>query len=101
MKKIFSIISIMLFILFLSLYFSKYNNEYYINQKVLTDEAIERFEKDLRAGKEIKASNYIQKEKDYNNRFSKLGLKTSSLIEKTFRKTLKLFAKYISKLENS
>ena len=101
MKKIFNIISIILVVLFLSLYFSKYNNEYYINQKVLTDEAIIRFEQDLKEGKEIKASNYIQKDKDYNNKVSKLGLKTSSLIEKTFTKTLKLFAKYISKLENS
>ena len=96
MKKIFNIISIILVVLFLSLYFSKYNNEYYINQKVLTDEAIIRFEQDLKEGKEIKASNYIQKDKDYNNKVSKLGLKTSSLIEKTFTKTLKLFAKYIS-----
>ena len=101
MKKIFSLILVVLIILFLSLYFSKNNNEYYTNQKVLTDEAIERFESDLKAGKEINLNNYIPKEKDYNNKVSKLGLKTSSFIEKTFTKSLKIFAKYISKLENS
>lgn len=101
MKKIFNLVTVALIILFLSLYFSKNNNEYYINKKVLTDEAIERFEKDLKNGKKIKASDYLPKEKDYNNKVSKLGLKTSSLIEKAFTKSLKLFAKYISKLENS
>jgi len=100
MKRIFKIISIVVIILFLSLYYSKYNNEYYKNQKVLTDEAIIRFEKDLKEGKEINVNDYLPKEKDYNNKASKLGLKTSNFIDKVFTKSLKLFAKYISKLEN-
>ena len=101
MKKIFSIISIILVVVFLSLYFSKNNTEYYMNQKVLTEEAIERFENDLKEGKEINPNDYIPKEKDYNNKVSKLGLKTSNFVDKVFNKSLKLFAKYISKLENS
>jgi len=63
MKKIFNLVTVALIILFLSLYFSKNNNEYYINKKVLTDEAIERFEKDLKNGKKIKASDYLPKRK--------------------------------------
>ena len=51
--------------------------------------------------KTIKLEDYIPKEKDYNNKASRLGLKTSNLIDKCFTKSLKLFAKYLSKLENS
>lgn len=102
MKIMFKVVICIIVILFFSLYFSKYSNFYYYeNRKVLTDEAMEKFEKDLKAGKTIKLEDYIPKEKDYNNKASRLGLKTSNLIDKCFTKSLKLFAKYLSKLENS
>lgn len=102
MKIMFKIIICLIVILFFSLYFSKYSNFYYYeNKRVLTDEAMERFESDLKEGKTIKLENYIPKEKDYNNKASRLGLKTSNIIDKCFTKSLKLFARYLSKLENS
>lgn len=101
MKKILKITFILLFIFFLSLYLSKYNNYYYENKRIMTDEAIKRFENDLKEGKKINADDYMIKTKDYNNRISRLGIKTSSIIEKTFNKSLKLVARYLTKLENS
>lgn len=101
MKNLLKGMFIITLILFLSLYFSKYNNEYYENKKILTDEAIAQFEKDLKEGKEINAKDYITEEKDYSNKVSKLGIKTSNMIENTFNKSLKYIVKYLEKLDNS
>lgn len=100
MKNLLKVIAVIVLILFFSLFFSRYNN-YYENKKVLTDKAIEKFEKDLKEGKKIVASNYLEEEKNYNNKASKIGLKTSKLIEKTFDKGLGLMMKYLEKLQNS
>lgn len=100
MKNLIKGVGIVVLILFFSLFFSRYNN-YYENKKVLTDEAIERFERDLKDGKEIVASNYLEEEKNYNNKASKIGLKTSKAIEKTFNKGLGLIMKYLESLQNS
>ena len=67
MKRIIKVLFIIILILFLSLYFSKYTNSFYENKKVLTDEAILQFEEDLKKGREIDSSNYLREEKDYNN----------------------------------
>ena len=101
MKKMIKGLFIVLIILFLSLYFSKYTNEYYINKNIITEEAMERFENDLKEGKEINAKNYLPEEKNYSNRISDLGLKTSNIIEKTFKKILKYSMKYLEYLENN
>ena len=87
---------ILLILLFLLLFINQNNNGYYENPNILTNEAIARFEKDLKEGKEIIPSNYITPEKDYNNRASKLGLKCSMLIEKVVNKVLRRLIDYIS-----
>ena len=87
-------------IFFLTLYFGKYSSIYYENKKVLTNEAIERFEKDLKEGKEIIPENYITKEKNYNNKISKLGIKTSKLIENSFHKLFHWIMKELNKYSN-
>ena len=96
MKQTIKVISFFLLVFFFSLYFSKYNNDYYENEKLLTEEAIQKFEKDVKAGKKIIASNYLPKEKDYNNKVSKLGIKTSGFIEKSFDKGLQLIMNYLN-----
>lgn len=101
MKKIFKIICLIIIILFLSLYFSKYTNSYYENQKVLTDDAIKRFEKDIKDGKKIVASNYIENEKNYNNKISELGIKTSNIIESFFNNSLSYMMKYLENIQNN
>lgn len=100
MKQIIKIISFLILILFFSLYFSKYNNSYYENERVLTEDAMKRFEQDVKAGKKIVASNYLPKEKDYSNKASNIGIKASSFIEKAFDKSLQLMMNYLNSLQN-
>ena len=76
-------------ILFFIIYFGQATGFYQIaeNRKVaLTEEAILRFEADVKEGKEIIASNYLVKEKNYNNNISILCMKISNLIEIGFNK---------------
>lgn len=95
MNKIIKIILILIIIFFLSLYFSNYNNEYYENKTYMTEEAIKNYEKDLKEGKNIISNKYIPKEKNYNNKVSEWGLKSSSFIENLINKSLKYIAKYL------
>jgi len=87
MKKIIKYPLGVLIILFLILFLNK-NNNYYENEKILTQEAILQFEKDLEEGKKIIPSNYITPKKEYNNKASTFGLKCSSEIEKVVNKIL-------------
>lgn len=95
MNNIIKVILVVIIILFLSLYFSNYNNDYYQSKTYLTEEAIKEYEKDLKEGKNITIKNYIPKEKDYNNKVSELGIKTSNFIDKMINKSLKYLAKYL------
>ena len=84
-------IVIILFILFLSLYLAQATGDYNYDKyrkTVLTENAIKNFEKDLREGKEIDMKNYIEKEKNYSNIFSSLGLKASNVLEKCFNSVM-------------
>ena len=95
MNKLLKVIGLLIIIFFLSLYFSKYSSNYYNDKTTLTEEAIKRYEKDLKEGKNINSSNYIIEEKNYNNKASIIGLKTSKLIENTFSYGLKHIIKYL------
>ena len=99
MKKIANLFLILLLIMFFSLYFSRYTN-YQESKTILTDQAIKQFENDLKSGKEINPNNYIEKEKNYNNKASRIGRKTSKLIETGFSKSLKYIMKYVENLDN-
>lgn len=103
-KKIIEMFMLLLVVLFLGLYISGTTGYYkYTESKknVLTEEAIKRFEMDIAKGKEINASDYLEKTKTYNNLFSSLGLKMSSLIEKGFNKTMTGLFKGLSKVINN
>lgn len=98
MKKIFKLIMLILIIFFLSLYFSRINY-YQENKTILTDKAIKQFEKDLQEGRQIDSKNYIEEEKDYNNKPSTIARKTSHFIENSFSKSLKYLMHYLETLE--
>lgn len=88
-KNVLILISSITIIFFFALYFSQYTGYYDFSDNsktVLTDEAIKKFEADVKAGKKIDASNYLEKEKNYSNKASKLGMKISLIIEKAFNK---------------
>ena len=100
MKKIIKLSLVLIVVLFFSLYLTRYTNSYYQNNSILTEQAIEKYEKDLKEGKKIDPNNYKEREKQYNNNITKLGMKTSSIIEKAFKTSLKYMMKYLNKLEN-
>lgn len=90
-KRLAELIFGVLIILFLGLYISQMTGYYqYTESKktTLTEDAIKRFEEDIRNGKEINAENYLEQETDYNNKLSTLGMKISRLIEKGFNKVM-------------
>ena len=93
MNKTIKIIGIVLFVMFLSVYFSRYNTNYYENRNVLTEEAIVKFEQDIKEGKDNSINTYLKEEKDYYNKASTIGLKLSQGIEIGFKKSLKLLFK--------
>ena len=86
-KNVFRIVIFTLIILYTVLYIAQAMGYYeYTNRKTnsLTEEAVEQFEKDVKAGKKVNASDYLKEENDYNNNLSKSGMVVSNLIEKTF-----------------
>ncbi len=91
-NNIFRIIALTLVFLFVGLYFA--SNSGYIdyqarNKKILTENQIKQFEEDVRQNKPIDIKNYItDKEESYDNNISKMSLKLSNAIGKTFEKTL-------------
>lgn len=94
MNRIIKGIVFLIVIFFLISYFSRYT-VYNNNTNILTEEAIEQFEKDLKAGKEIIPSNYLPEEKNYDNKISILGKKTSNLIGRTFGKVMRAMLHYL------
>ena len=95
MNNLLKVLFVIIIIFFLSLYFSKYNNEYFESKNTLTEEAIKKYENDLKNGEKINPNNYRIEEKNYNNKASILGIKASRLIESTFRKGMKYIVKYL------
>ncbi len=92
----------LLVILFITLYFANQTGYYEsrLQSKTnLTKEAIERFEKDVAEGKEVDINNYIDTSvKEYNNKYSSLGLGISNAIDKGVNKSIDFFLKIIKTL---
>ncbi len=96
-KSLFPVIMTLFFIVFIALYFTQITDIYKYNQHnkmSITKEAMEKFEKDIESGKNITIEDYISPIKDYSNSVSKLGYKTSNMVEefmsKGIKKTFKL-----------
>ncbi len=96
------IFTIILFLIFISLYLSQINGYYeYKNysKMTLTKEAMEQFENDVDEGKNVIFTDYLDNTYvDYSNNMSNLGNKTSEIIEYIFKKGLKKSYKIISAL---
>lgn len=89
------------FILFLCLYIGQAAGYYETSsykKNVLTEEAIKRFEADVKNGKQIEAKNYLEQEKVYSNSLNKIGLKTSKAIETVFDKAMGYLFREINKV---
>ena len=92
-KNITRIVVFTLLILYSTLYIMQALGYYeYSNNK-----NIKRFENDIKNGKNVKASDYINKKNDYNNKISRSGLAISNLIENIFDNAMGFVFKEISK----
>ena len=91
-KNIFRIIFLTLVFLFVGLYFASsagYIDYQARNKTILTEEQIKKFEADVKANKAIDIENYVtSKEDTYDNNISKMSLKLSNTIGKTFENAL-------------
>ena len=99
MNKIIKGTGIIIMILFISLYLSRFNIETYENKRLLTEEAIIKYEQDLKKGKNILEKSYIPEEKNYNNKPSQIGRKVSNTIESSFKKALKILMKILNEMQ--
>lgn len=104
LKELIKLFSLITIIFFFILYFTTVGGYYEYNlskKNALTEEAIARFEQDVKDGKKIVASNYIQKEKDYHNKATNISNKLAKLITTFFDKTMKFIFSQIEKAINS
>lgn len=92
LNKIFRYSLLVSFVTFFALYLSQSTGyfEYRNSKKVaLTNEQIEKFEKDVKEGKNIDIENYIDSNnKSYQNSLSKAGLSISNVTEKAIQKII-------------
>lgn len=63
----------------------------------LTDEALKRYEQDIKNGKQIDLNNYIEEEKVYTNNVTKLTSNVSRGIEKSMNKVMEYIFKEMDK----
>lgn len=102
LKKIFRYTFLTLFVTFMALYISQstgyveYENR---KQVALTENQIEKFEKDVAAGKKIDMEKYLKtNEKNYQNNISRLGLKISKITKSGVEKAVDTSFKFLAKL---
>ena len=99
--KVFRSTVVILFAIFLTMFVSnKYGYYEYKKQEqvTLTAEQITQFEEDVKNGKNMDLENYLEKtNKNYQTKFSQLGLNISNSIADTIEKGVNKFFGYISK----
>ena len=101
-NKLFRLILLSLFIVYIGLYIANETGYYEskLNNKVrLTNESIIQFEKDVEDGKNVTIEDYLKDETvDYSNKVSKLGLKFSKTTEDFMSDGLSKIFKVLGKL---
>lgn len=99
-KNLIRIVGIFLLVLFFALIIMHYTGfyEYRVSKKTaLTNENIEKFEKDISEGKNVDVKDYLEEEKDNSNNISKVTFKTSEMIGNVFNKVITMLFKSIEK----
>ncbi len=99
--KTLKVTGVILIFLFLGLYYTKGSGYYEFEQHkkmTLTEEKIRQFEQDVKEGIPIDSSKYLENDTtNYQNKISKISLKFSETIEKTFKKGMESLFRFISK----
>ncbi len=101
-KGFFKIIFILIVLSFLALFTTQVSGyyEYSNSQKtMLTNEAIKKFEEDLKQGKDISINDYVETT-NYSNSLSQVALKISNNLQSLMDKSLKkMFSSIAQKLD--
>ena len=103
-KYIFLFLTTVLFLLFIGLYLTQAFGYYEFEsgrKSTLTENAIRRFERDVKAGKEINVKDYLEEEKNYNNSLSTASIKVSNLLERGFNLFMNGLFNEVNKLTQS
>lgn len=103
-SNVFRFIMLTLFLLFIGLYITQAFGYYeFTNNKknALTEQNIKKFEKDIKEGRNIKATNYLQEDKNYNNLLSNASLKLSKDISFLFNAFMSNLFNEINKLTST
>ncbi len=103
--NIVKLIILILVFLFFVLYFMQASGytEYNKNKEnMLSQEEIQKYEKDIASGKDVSIKDYLNKEKiNYDNNISNLGLDVSYFIEKVFNKGMNAFFNMLNEAVSS
>ena len=102
-KKIFKFVFFCLFISFVISYviektgYYEYNLQ---NKMIMTNEAMERFEKDVKEGKDVRREDYlVSTEKDYTSTLTKgtnkVSIKVNSILKKGIEGVFKVIGSFV------
>lgn len=86
-KKLVKLLAIGIFLFFCTLYLAQATGHHETANRrkaMMTEEAIRRFEEDVRDGVDIDHINYLEQERNYQNRLTRMGRGLSSFIERSF-----------------
>jgi len=99
MKKFIKNIPLIILIMLLGLYFSYQNGYYdkYMRDKInLTNQNIEKFENDIKEGRDVTIEDYLKEEKSYTTKTGNISLKVSNKLENIINKGMRFIFKKIS-----
>ena len=98
-EKVVKLLIISLILVFLGLFFI-YQNGYYENmvgkKTKLTNEQIEKFESDVKEGRDVLINDYIEKEINYQTKSGNASLKIANKIESVIDTGIKFLFRKIS-----
>lgn len=101
-NNIMKVIFLILFLIFLTIYFSQSGGyyEFELHRKtVFTEEMIKKFEQDVADGKDVSIEDYlVEEKKNYNNKASKLGYLFSKNVGKFIKNGIEETFKMINKM---
>ena len=99
-NNIFLKVLLILFLVYFSLYLMDNLGYYNLSTKraILTEEKIKQFENDIKDGKSIDLTNYVESNINYNNVYSDIGYNISIGIDKILNEGFGKVGKIIEKL---
>ena len=99
-KNIFLKILLILFLIYFSLFLMDNLGYYNLSTKktILTEEKIKQFESDIKSGKSIDLTDYVEKNTNYNNTYSDIGYNISIGIDKILNDGLNKVGNLLKKL---